>query len=119
MRTEFNFSKQVREITARMTEADSTDSVDLFIIPKNSRLLGISVNTIDEMAAITLSVGDSGTANLYLDAESVATAGLVQYDVLAATFSEDTTVTGVFSGVAGTGIIDISFVFSLEKDTSF
>jgi hypothetical protein len=118
VRTTFDKSRGVREITARMTLADSTNLVELFIVPANARLLDIVVTTIDNGTAIDIGTFDTGDA--FVDDDTcVGTTGIARPTIetdAPLDFATSTTITAQLSAAA---VCDITFILSIPQDTRF
>ena len=117
MKTSFPQSAVVRRITALVTNADP-DNVQLFEIPANSVVLGVSLAVSDAFnAAATLALGKVGAATHLLAAQAIDAVGVFNPDLA---HPEHTTQPTMFiatvSDKTAAGSVEISVLFSLDTD---
>ncbi len=120
MKTMFPQNAVVRSISATVTNADP-DSVVLFEIPANCRVLGTSLAVSDAFnTGATLAFGTVSDGDALLSAQAIDAVGIAVPTLLAPLHTtQATTFVATVSDKTAAGAVDISLLFSMDTDNKF
>jgi len=119
MKTNFNFSKAVREITVAVETLDLAQT-PLFVLPKGARILDFIPNVQTGFGGSeTMTIGTTGVSVFYATGIAIAARGQAAISVLNGTGEEltvPTTITALVSG--GTGSVALTCVYSMPQQAA-
>lgn len=123
-RVKYTNSRRVREITATVTHAD-TSPTDVFTLPKGARVLDwiANVKTAFSGGDTRLGIGTSLTGYLFATGVDISSAGKASITVANPGAELDyatgcpTTISVIVGGSNSAGSLDLTCLYSLNKDT--